>query len=83
MDKNNSIAPAVIKLKYPIGSLTELSMRRVKVRDQLAANRSKGNESEKEIFLFASLCEVTTEQIETMDMADYMQIQEVYSGFLD
>jgi hypothetical protein len=71
-----------VVLKHPLESLDKLVMRRVKVRDTLAAQRAKGNDAEKEIYLFANLCEVTTEQIEALDMADYQQLQEAYTGFL-
>jgi hypothetical protein len=72
-----------IILKYPLKSANKLTMRRVKVRDSLAARKLKGNEADQEIFLFANLCEVSTKQIEALDMADYKQLQEAYSGFLD
>ena len=71
-----------ITLKYPLKSVSTLTMRRVKVRDSLAAQKIKGSDAEQEIFLFANLCEVTTKQIEALDMADYKQLQEAYSGFL-
>jgi hypothetical protein len=71
-----------ITLKYPLKSADKLTMRRVKVRDSLAAQKIKGSDAEQEIFLFANLCEVTTRQIEALDMQDYKQLQETYSGFL-
>jgi hypothetical protein len=71
-----------IPLKYPLKSTDKLTMRRVKVRDSLAAQKIKGSDAEQEIFLFANLCEVTIKQIEALDMADYKQLQEAYSGFL-
>jgi len=72
-----------ITLKYPLKSAAVLTMRRVKVRDSLAARKMKGDEAEQEIFLFANLCEVSPKQIEALDMADYKQLQDTYSGFLD
>ncbi len=71
-----------IPLKYPLKSVSSLTMRRVKVRDSLAARKIKGDDAEQEIFLFANLCEVTTKQIEALDMADYKTLQDTYSGFL-
>lgn len=80
---NETLAdPVEIILHYPLDTLKTLFMRRVKVRDTLAAQRVKGNDAEKEIFLLANLCEVTSEQIESLDMADYTRLQEVYSSFL-
>jgi hypothetical protein len=71
-----------ITLKYPLKSAAVLTMRRVKVRDSLAARKMKGDEADQEIFLFANLCEVSPKQIEALDMADYKQLQDTYSGFL-
>lgn len=75
-----------IDLKYPVTfngqEYRRLSMRRPMVRDILAADKAAAGDAEREIRLFASLCEVPTEVIEQMDMADYVSLQEVYSGFL-
>lgn len=71
-----------IALKYPLKSASTLTMRRVKVRDSLAARKVKGGDAEQEIALFANLCEVTPAQIEALDMVDYKQLQDAYSGFL-
>lgn len=71
-----------ITLKYPLKSTATLTMRRVKVRDSLAARKMKGDEADQEIFLFANLCEVSPKQIEALDMADYKQLQDTYSSFL-
>jgi len=75
-----------IKLDYPIRiegvEVKALKMRRSKVRDMLAADKATGSEAEKEVTLFANLCEVSTETIGDMDTADYQKLQEAYSGFL-
>lgn len=75
-----------IELKHPVtiaGRETKtLSMRRPKVKDQLAADKSSGSNAEKEIRLFANLCEVEPSVIEELDLADYRRVQEVYGGFL-
>lgn len=71
-----------IPLKYPLKSADKLTMRRVKVRDSLVVQKMKISSAEQEIILFANLCEVTVKQIEALDMADYKQLQETYSGFL-
>lgn len=75
-----------IKLKYPITldgvSITELSMRRSKVKDRLAvANMKNLSDEEKEILLFANLCEVSPDVIRELDEADYPEVQKVYMGF--
>lgn len=48
----------------------------------LAADKAKGSDAEKEIAMFANLCEELPETIESLDMADYQQLQETYRGFL-
>ena len=78
-----------IELKYPIqinGTETSvLHVRRPKVRDQLLLDKSgmvgKGD-AEREVLLFANLCEVAPGDIEELDMSDYKKLQETYGAFL-
>lgn len=74
----------LIKLKYPLeNGISTLKIRRPKVRDHLAADKVKNiSDAEKEINLFANLCEVTPAEIEELDMVDYQQLQEAYKHFL-
>ncbi|MEW5728126.1 MAG: phage tail assembly protein, partial [Pseudomonadota bacterium] len=58
-----------------------LTMRRCKVRDRLVATRAGGTDEEKEIRLFANLCEVAPEVVEELDEVDYAKIQRAYLGF--
>jgi len=72
-----------IELSYPLDNGTaQLNMRRPKVRDMLAADKAKGSDAEKEIAMFANLCEVAPSDIEALDMADYQALQKAYQGFL-
>ena len=79
-----------IELKYPIqinGTETSvLHMRRPKVRDQLLVEKSglvgKGD-AEREVLLFANLCEVAPNDIEQIDMSDYKKLQVAYGSFLE
>lgn len=72
-----------ITLKFPAeNGLTKLSIRRPKVRDMLATEKSKGSDAEKEVLLFANLCEAAPSDIEGLDMADYQQLQDAYKNFL-
>lgn len=75
-----------IKLQYPVTAggteIKELKIRRPKVRDQLAASKAKGGDAEREIMLFANLCETEPAVIEALDMKDYAALQEAYAGFL-
>lgn len=75
-----------ITLKHPVdidgAKVTQLSMRRPKVKDQLAADKASGSSADKEVRLFANLCEVSPATIEELDLSDYRQLQETYTAFL-
>jgi hypothetical protein len=78
-----------VTLKYPVKAdgteLRVLQMRRPKVRDQLHAEKqgtATATSAEREIRLFANLCEVAPETLEDLDLADYRQLQETFQGFL-
>jgi hypothetical protein len=75
-----------IKLSYPVAvgstEIKELKIRRPKVRDQLAAAKTKGGDAEREVAMFANLCEVESVVIEALDMSDYFKLQEAYKVFL-
>lgn len=74
-----------IKLQFPVkidgAEHTELTMRRSKVKDRLAVAAMKCSDEEKEIRLFANLCEVSPEFIQELDEVDYAAVQKVYMGF--
>jgi hypothetical protein len=75
-----------IELKYPVESAGEtinnLTMRRSKVKDRLLVAKMKNSpDEEKEIRLFANLCEVTPSVIEELDESDYANLQKGYMDF--
>ena len=75
-----------IKLNYPIESsgstITDLNMRRSKVKDRLLVAKMKNSsDEEKEIRLFANLCEVAPNIIEELDESDYANLQKAYMDF--
>jgi hypothetical protein len=75
-----------IKLQYPVKidgtEYAELTMRRSKVKDRLAvANMKNTTDEEREILLFANLCEVAPDVIRELDEADYPAVQKVYMSF--
>ena len=77
-----------IELKYPVEvtgqSYEKLSMRRSKIKDRLLVAKMKtAPDEEKEIRLFANLCEVEPKVIEELDEADYSNLQKVYLGFFN
>ena len=61
---------------------TALSMRRPKVRDMLVGEKKGKSDAEREIHVFANLCEVTPDLIQELDMADYAELQKTYQDFL-
>lgn len=63
--------------------ITAISMREPTVRDQLAGEKSKGGDAEKEISIFANLCEQTPAFIESLSLRNYKRVQEAYTGFAD
>jgi len=75
-----------IELQDPVlvdGTRIErLTMRAPKVRDMLAQDKAKGTDAEKEVRLFANLCEVAPAVVEELSLADYRRLQEAYTGFL-
>jgi hypothetical protein len=77
-----------IELKYPVEAtgetFTNLTMRRSKIKDRLLVAKMKTtSDEEKEIRLFANLCEVEPKVIEELDEADYSNLQKVYLGFFN
>ena len=75
-----------IELKYPVESSGELyqklSMRRSKVKDRLLVTKLKNiTDAEKEIRLFANLCEVSPDVIESLDESDYINLAKTYKDF--
>lgn len=77
----------IIELQYPIQidgtEVRALHVRRPKVRDQITASKLGKTDEEKEIRLFANLCEIAPENIEELDMGDYKKLQETYTGFFE
>ena len=75
-----------IQLTHPITldgtKVSLLQLRRPKVRDMLSVEKSVDNDAEKEIQLFANLCELTPENLHDLDMADYAKLQKAYQDFL-
>ena len=81
------VSTTTIELSFPIvidgTEVRALQMRRSKVKDQVLAAKMGGSEEEKEIRLFANLCEIAPDNVEELDMKDYQKIQETYKGFFD
>ena len=75
-----------ITLSHPVEAdgrtISTLTMRRPKVRDERDARRIAGdNEADREIALLANLCEVAPETIHELDLGDYRRLQNAFMGF--
>lgn len=62
--------------------IKSLRLRRPKVRDMLSVEKNAQSDAEKEINLFANLCEVPPDSLLDLDMADYAKLQKAYQDFL-
>lgn len=62
--------------------ISELTLRRPKVRDRLAVERLGNSDAEKEVALIANLADIPKDAVEDLDLADYAKIQEALQGFL-
>jgi hypothetical protein len=62
--------------------ISELTLRRPKVRDRLAVERLGNSDAEKEVVLIANLADIPKDAVEDLDLADYAKIQEALQGFL-
>lgn len=77
-----------INLNFPVKidgiETSVLQMRRPTVKDQLVFEKRAQNmtDAEREIRLFANLCEVAPEDIEALDMMDYTAVGKQYADFL-
>lgn len=74
-----------IKLDFPITvdgrEIAEVTMRRPKVRDTLAARKLGGDEVTRGIVLLANLCNLAPEHIHEMDDVDAEKLQAQYESF--
>ena len=74
--------PLTLPIDYDGLPIKELVLRRPTVGDHLAAQKTGGSDAEREIRLIANLAELPPEAIHQLDMADYLAVQQVLSGFL-
>jgi hypothetical protein len=85
-NKEQNDTPKEITLDFPIKfkglDIKTLTLRRAKVKDQLRASKLNKSAEEKEMFVFANLCDVEPDCIGELDMADYQKLQDGYSDFL-
>jgi hypothetical protein len=74
-----------IKLDYPVkadgATLNEIELRRPTVKDMRVASAGGRDGAEAEITLLANLSQLTPDTIESLDLADYIKLQDALSGF--
>lgn len=75
-----------IRLDHPVethgATVDRVSMRRPRVADQLAAEKTPGGDGAREVALFANLCQVAPDTIRTFALSDYLEMQRVFRDFL-
>nr|BDD44928.1 hypothetical protein 8 [Coxiellaceae bacterium] len=76
----------IVRLNEPVmvdgETLTEISLRRPKVRDRLAVERLGNSDADREVALIANLAELPPATIEELDLADYARVQGALQDFL-
>lgn len=74
-----------ITLEYPFTSggqmVTSITLRRPKVKDQIAAEKTSSVASEVEIAMMANLAGLAPKDIQELDLADYRKLQKAFEGF--
>jgi hypothetical protein len=68
-----------ITLKYPVGDLKALTMRRPKVLDMMASASSAGDEIEQAIALISNLCLISPAAVEDMDAGDFKRLNTAFA----
>lgn len=83
---SKKLSHTVVPLDYPVTEggveMSQLSIRRPRVKDQINASKTTGDDVEREVALLANLCEVAPSTIAEMDLKDYQKLQKAYTDFL-
>ena len=78
---------ATITLSRPFktdaGTVSEIAMREPTVADDLAADDAPGSDLQKEIRLFANLCQLAPDDIKRLPRRDYRRLQTASLVFQD
>lgn len=59
-----------------------ITMREPKVKDQRAVEKYKGDESDRELFMFGNLCGIAPTDFDEMTLDDYVRVQTAYQNFI-
>lgn len=63
--------------------VSSLRMREPTVNDNLAMDAMSGTDAQKEIGVFANLCEVAPADIQKLTLRDYRKLQKAFAAFID
>lgn len=63
--------------------VTSVTMREPTVDDELTVQEMSASGAQKELHLFANLCEVAPDDVRSLSMRNYRRLQRGYSGFMD
>ncbi|WP_322009213.1 phage tail assembly protein [Paraburkholderia sp. J12] len=63
--------------------VSAVRMREPELRDNLAFDKARGTDAEKEVTVFCNLLEMSPEQIHRLPLRDYRRVSAAYMGFLD
>ena len=76
---------AKIELDFPIklngAEISTITMRRPKTRDDVTYARSGKDVVDRNLDLYASLCEMTPDEILELDSTDYDKLEDQYRSF--
>lgn len=81
VNPNGSVTVKLTRPKEINGAtIAELTLREPTVEDHVISNAAKGTELDKEVSLFANLCEVAPSDLRKLPMRDYMRLQAAYTA---
>lgn len=87
MEKSKPLAFGTVKLKFPIKDakvpLKFIELRPFTPGDQLQASRQSNSQEEMEMYLISAISGLSFAEIAALDIYDYMQCQEVLSGYYE
>lgn len=80
--KMSVTVPLVFPILVAGEELKEVTVRRPKVKDMLAAESMSGTDGQKAAMMIANLSGLSPKDIHELDGRDYMKLNEVFQGFL-
>jgi len=80
----DGFADITLSREFDIGGTktTALRMREPTVKDQRAAFKQSDNENDRELAMFANLCEISPGELERLPLRDFAVLQDAFLGFI-